>query len=286
MKISELTTEQEALLDDYKRKWRSIALSTQTIDRQKATKTIESIYGRLTNTEEYEIYFFDSPFAVTDLNFLHVIYPNENWCNSKKLNNLIRRVKNQLLRQLFSHNFDRDIVYPLIEVVGSQLDINLWHHLEKRLMFSSPLSGLIPLGMESREKSSSVWKSAKPNQQEQLKSLRFFLSSGLIAPDFKCSICCVLDYCISELECIPDKDRWELLKSYVTYCGWTFFFQDFCFTCSRPSKMIIDDNSDSHAIKQSFIQFSDDFKILVEHGYYITPKIKLQAEDNNFYLEK
>jgi hypothetical protein len=43
-KIESLTPEQEALIPAYRQKWTAIALSTQAIDRQQASKVIRSIY--------------------------------------------------------------------------------------------------------------------------------------------------------------------------------------------------------------------------------------------------
>jgi hypothetical protein len=42
-KIERLTPEQEALLPEYRDKWRKIALSTEPIDRQQATEAIKAL---------------------------------------------------------------------------------------------------------------------------------------------------------------------------------------------------------------------------------------------------
>lgn len=237
-KISKLTLQQDALLDEYKIKWQLIALSSQPIDKQKVTEAIEAVHQKLSKIKEFNIYFFDSPLGVANLSFFNKIYPTENWCNPKKLNNLIRQIENQLLKNLFSSAFNRDIVLPSIEVVGRQLDIELWHYLERKLMFWSPLIGLVPVNLKDKEKSSSVWKSAKSNQQRRLEGLWFLLTSGLVTPDAICGVCCLLDYCISELQCTPEEGLWSILKTFAINCGWTFFFQNFCFTCDRPCKII------------------------------------------------
>lgn len=269
-KISKLTACQEALLDEYKRKWQSIALSTQPIEKQKATQSIESVYKQISKTEEFEIYFFDSPLSLGDLSFLTTLYPNENWCNSQKLSNLIRRVDNQLLRRLVGSNVFRNIAIPLIEVIGNQIDMLLWHYLEEKLHFWSPFGNLIAMNLKDKEQASPIWKSAKPNQKERLTNLWFYLGSGLVNTDSKCSLCCLLDFCISELNCTPDEHLWQLLQSFVNNCGWTFFFQDFCFACDRPFKIILDEENRPHSENEAAIQFSDGFSIFAKHGESIT----------------
>jgi len=58
--ITELTPEQEALIPDYREKWRKIALSTERIDEEKATEAIEAGYNFF-NAEAPDVEFFDSP---------------------------------------------------------------------------------------------------------------------------------------------------------------------------------------------------------------------------------
>ncbi|MCL1464181.1 hypothetical protein [Argonema galeatum] len=60
--IEKLTPEQEALIPVYREKWRAIALSTEPIDRQKATEAVKAIYAQI-SLREPEIIFVDSPYA-------------------------------------------------------------------------------------------------------------------------------------------------------------------------------------------------------------------------------
>ncbi|MEH1928546.1 hypothetical protein [Nostoc sp.] len=63
MSVSEkLTPEQEALIPVYRQKWRAIALSTERIDREKASEAVKATYV-LIGIEEPEIVFYDSPNA-------------------------------------------------------------------------------------------------------------------------------------------------------------------------------------------------------------------------------
>lgn len=66
-KIKKLTPEQEAELPVIREKWKGIALSTERIDRQKATVAVTVAY-RVLNLNQPEILFVDSPLAA--VNFL------------------------------------------------------------------------------------------------------------------------------------------------------------------------------------------------------------------------
>ncbi|MBW4622070.1 MAG: hypothetical protein KME17_22285 [Cyanosarcina radialis HA8281-LM2] len=276
--ISKLTAQQETLLLEYKKKWQLAALSTQALDKQKATQIIEAIHKKLSQDVDFDIYFFDSPVAIADLSFIHSLYPTENWCNPKKLNNLIRRIKKQFLKKYIGQYFFQQIVMPLVEIIGKQVDMKLWHYLEKELHFWSPFSGLIDVNLKDKEKLSVIWKSAKPNQQIELEQLWRFLARGLVTADSKCSVCCLLDYCISVLHCTPEEHLWQLLKTFVADCGWTFFFQDFCLVCDRPCTIILDEEYKPHSENEAAIEFSDGFKIFAEHGNSIPFPQKADVE--------
>jgi hypothetical protein len=265
-KVSTLTPQQEVTLPKYKQKWQSIALSTTPIDRQTSTRTIEAIYRKVSKVDEFDIYFFDSPACIANISFLETVYPADNWRNPKKLSNLIRRVRSQLLRQFIGEDFYRQTVFSLIEIVGTQIDIELWHYLEQELRFWSPLNGLISANLADQETASPIWQSAKSSQQEQLRALWMPIASGLVTPDSKCSTCCVLDFCISELHCVPDEQLWQLLTAFVNDLGWTFFFQDFCLACDRPHTIFVDDQNRPHSTHGAAVQFSDGFNIFADHG--------------------
>jgi hypothetical protein len=55
-RIEKLTPEQEALIPIYLEKWQKIALSTEAIDRQKASDAIKSAYN-LINISEPKNFF-------------------------------------------------------------------------------------------------------------------------------------------------------------------------------------------------------------------------------------
>ncbi len=72
IKLEKLTSEQKALISVYQQKWRNIALSTEPINRPKASEAIKAAYT-LIGEKEPEILFFDSPYLASkeleDLSF-------------------------------------------------------------------------------------------------------------------------------------------------------------------------------------------------------------------------
>ncbi|WP_442946427.1 MULTISPECIES: DUF6745 domain-containing protein [unclassified Nostoc] len=63
-----------------------------------------------------------------------------------------------------------------------------------------------------------------------------------------------------------EEDLWNTLRAYVSECGWTFFFQDFCFTCQRPQKVLLDEQNRPHAENESAIEFLDGFSVFAKNG--------------------
>jgi hypothetical protein len=60
IKIDRLTPEQFALIPVYIKKWEKIALSTERIDRQKATEAIKDVYAEI-NLKDPKMIFCNSP---------------------------------------------------------------------------------------------------------------------------------------------------------------------------------------------------------------------------------
>ncbi len=64
-KITFLTPEQEALIPEYQKKWKKIALSTERIDRESATQAVKEAY-KIMRQSEPEIIFCASPFEALE----------------------------------------------------------------------------------------------------------------------------------------------------------------------------------------------------------------------------
>lgn len=108
--IAELTPEQEALIPVYLEKWRSIALSTEPIDRQKADEAVKAVY-EIIGEQEPLIVFFDSPYsALTHKESLHI----------KQVG---KKLKSAVINKLWK---------PLEIQLGEQVDSQLKQWLDSR----------------------------------------------------------------------------------------------------------------------------------------------------------
>jgi|GEM_PF-2226141 len=102
-----LTREQEKLLATYRKKWRSMILSTEPIDKAKAIESIDSLY-QLSHLKQPEIIFFAGPYSA----ILHLLY---------------RRGK-IIKRQLRTH-FNSDQSGELLIALCQMLQSILWEQL-------------------------------------------------------------------------------------------------------------------------------------------------------------
>jgi hypothetical protein len=107
-KIKKLTPEQEAQIPVIREKWKGIALSTERIDRQKATVAVTTAY-RVLNLNEPEILFVDSPLAA--VNFLE----------SQPKSALGKVLMSELLNQL-SEQLDCQIDWKTDSQLPNQID--------------------------------------------------------------------------------------------------------------------------------------------------------------------
>lgn len=151
--ITQLTSEQEALIPVYREKWRKIALSTERIDRQKAAEAVKAAYT-LINLPEPEILFYDSPYAVgSDRNLLidedriygglykyrkigkrsfpyHLLSFFTDKCEYTILSRLEKNLKNRL-REEFS-DFIENQLSELFSQITDPVRNQLWNELESR----------------------------------------------------------------------------------------------------------------------------------------------------------
>jgi hypothetical protein len=134
-----LTTEQERLIAATQHKWRSLAVSTESINRQKASDAVKAAY-KLIEKVEPEIIFFDSPYRalktvlenlVQQLDSQQVSYI-ENLLSPSQAYNL----DSELLKQLISYLvlcFQQQLEQQLGKQLHSQLDSQLKTSLHMQL---------------------------------------------------------------------------------------------------------------------------------------------------------
>ncbi len=106
--ITELSDEQEAMLPIYREKWRSIQISTESIEQEKVTPVIKAAYG-VSDYPEPEILFYSSPMTaiekiLTIENFKAYLGRN---IHIKFLKRVVDHLRLNLSQQLDEHLFIR-----------------------------------------------------------------------------------------------------------------------------------------------------------------------------------
>ena len=121
--INKLTSEQESLLSVYCEKWKQIVLSTERIDRDRATATIRKAYA-ISELSEPEMIFCESPLvAIREL-------------KGRSLKNRRRQLHTYLLQQLHDH-FSRRL--------GQQCDEELHQYISNQVSHQTNTKGLSAL---------------------------------------------------------------------------------------------------------------------------------------------
>lgn len=138
--IAEISQEQEAMLPEYRQKWRSFAISTESIDEEKVRSVIKAAYS-VSDFSEPEILFFESPFAAIQGIFAiddykgylghktttkfhkRVIHYIWHGIEEKFETIIFRKLRNQIHFPEFPHYWTED--NPIIPYFPSSYEINI-----------------------------------------------------------------------------------------------------------------------------------------------------------------
>lgn len=245
--ITELTSEQEALMPVYREKWKSVIFSTEPIDRQKAVAAVKFAYV-LINKEEPYIIFFDSPFAAL-----------KKLCSEYKLRST------KLLLQLTDELWTQ---------VRSQLDFYLWDFI------LSELRGIdndvdVRKAVFDFEEVGNVLQDALWNTIEEYKVTwedQSVITDDYYLPFLWAGDASIYDFCISVLNCKVNQAKWTAFQSLVKNCGWILPFENICLVCDRPRILSFDSQKHLHAEGKPAIQFADGFSVYAYHGVTLPEK--------------
>ena len=199
--ISEITSAQDTLLQNYRLKWQQRAFSLKPLHHPTVTETLNTAY-RLSGYPEPALFFFDSPHQA----IAHLGLPTT-------------RSPIILLVQLAS---------PIVEQVRKQFAPLLWTRFWRRMgylyvteMFrtvSPPLNELVreQFGGELPEKI-----------QKTIDGHISMVSDGAL-----------LDFCITVLGCTHTMpEHWQTLTALIQHCFWHLAFEDICVVCERPFQL-------------------------------------------------
>ena len=70
-----------------------------------------------------------------------------------------------------------------------------------------------------------------------------------------------IDFCVSELKCSIDLQKWNAFKNLMSHCGSVWFYENTCIICDRPNKISFDDQGRLHEEGSPAIEFTDGFSV-------------------------
>ena len=231
--IAELNPEQKALIPIYRDKWINIALSTEPIDRQKATEVVKRAYA-LISLSEPEIIFCDSPYAA-----------DRKWNELARQQKENEKLSTQVSRQLENELYKK-LVTPVFDEVTTSIEYKLYNLLWDELI--TPLDSQLIYVM------SEFGCCIQPEEWAGAGSYIDFCFSVL------------------NLNCTHELAKWSVLHSLVKYCGRIYPYEEIAFVCDRPRKLSFDRKNRLHAEGEPAISFADGFSVYAYHGINLPEK--------------
>lgn len=215
--VEQLTIDREKLILEYRQKWRELALSTEPINRSRATSAVNAAYA-LAGRQPPEILFCDSPHTALEV--------------------ILNRSKLRLdKKQLWSELDDK-----MSAVLG-------YKFASKDRQLESRVKSLgSALTSQTQQES---WKQGRRKNQEELRAI----FEHCIRPEVLACDGAWLDFQISlnDRQC----EAWEVFENLVRYCGWIFPFTKTAIVCDRPRVLEFDRDNLLHAAGKPAIQFAD-----------------------------
>jgi hypothetical protein len=295
--IEKLTPEQEALIPVYREKWRAIALSTERIDREKASEALKVAYAAF-GFEVPEIVFCASPYAALSQIFLDQsdkLKRKFDFSNIIKLDKLSRiRIKNEqpfyqslpgiLGKQINFYN--KLINSPIFQGIADittydclywKLDSDGWDD-GYRLFYGCLMSELLikineellnkPWRQVENRIGQQLWVSLKKRLESYIENIYF----QCWQPNRKTTEASVHDFYFRALNFDYDVKKFQSYQSLITECGWIFAFEKVAIICDRPLHLRFDNENRLHAEGEPAIEFTDGYSLYSYHGVTLPEK--------------
>jgi hypothetical protein len=244
---SEIKPEHKPLMPKYLQLWQNIAFSTDRIDREKATKSVQATY-KLLDLLTPEIRFFDSLYAAAKVAkplYERSYYTEDGVPHATKL---IAKLHEKF------HINNVNAIGHYDAYVESQLQVNKNFEVDRQLAES-----LMYYLFEGKK---DVFLS---------RCNYWFLPLNLYANqggffDFHFS---VANYTLFEPY---DREAWQVFQELVKSCGWIIPFDKICLVCDRPTQFLFDSENLLHGEGEASIQFADGNGLYSYHGVTIPEK--------------
>lgn len=156
----------------------------------------------------------------------------------------LNQLRDQLLLQFISQQPGGNVIVPIWENIWQQLGEQLWQNLSQQslIQWLYQQSGL------------NTW-------FEVLDIGGLGMYSYVLHLSLDAFTAALIDFCITELNCHHDEEKWAALKSLVTECGFIFPFEKTCFICERPIKLSLDNQNRLHGEGEAAVEFADGNKL-------------------------
>lgn len=252
--INKLTPEKKALIPFYLERWRNIVLSSEPIDRNKAVEIVEYMYS-LVGIKTPKIIFCNSPYTAINQMLLDA--------NQEHLQkNITKNAENFVNAQL------EDFAKKTCLYKANLIDIQNLNNEEKTDIESldeldaTEENNLDLLGMIfSINQSELVWQFwCKKIEPKGISSFDWFSTAA------------TFDFFTSELDCEYDPKVYQFVDQVVRAGVFIFPFEECCFICDRPTKLLFDNENRFHAEGETAIQFADGQSFYFYHGVTLPEK--------------
>jgi hypothetical protein len=252
--VIDLTDEQEALIPEYRAKWRSIENKIESLDRTKAIETINAAYSTSSYSEP-EILWYDNPLmAIQEVTHI------ENFKNY-----LGRSICTKFSKRVFDH-----VQYSLTQ----QLDFKFFIRLRNQTThaefpyystFDKPQPYYFSHSVITCLEHQLLADLEKTSPELEFSDISYF-TSCISRPAEWTNWSCLFDFCISVLKLHHDKKKWTVIQQLIQNCGFLLQYENVCIACDRPSKLSFDAENLLHADVEPALQFGDGYSVFANHG--------------------
>lgn len=262
--INEISQVQEAMLPSYREKWRSFAISTESIDEEKVTSVIKAAYSA-SDFREPEILFYESPFAAIEGIF--AIDDFQKYLGKDIHGKFHKRVPSHLLDGL-RQQFEEMTFMKLQNKIHFPEFPHYWtedNQIISYFPYSFGISTCMEIQLVDDLVNSGLWFGD---------ILEF--SNNLTRTADWALLGCILDVCISVFDVGHDKKKWQVFQDLIQYCGFIFQFEKVCICCNRPCKLSFDTQNQLHAEGEPAIKFRDGFNVYACQGKHPSDKFRFK----------
>ncbi|MEM7716548.1 MAG: DUF6745 domain-containing protein [Cyanobacteria bacterium P01_A01_bin.68] len=256
--ITEISDEQEAMLPGFREKWRSFAISTESINEEKVKSVIKAAYS-VSDFSEPEILFYESPFAAIQEIFA------------------IDDFKGYLGKDIHS-KFHKRVVIHLLKIVSYQFGESFFLKLRNQIHFpefphypteNNSQNSYFPYSISSCVYSQ-LTDDLYTSGVEFCDIVKF--TQNFVRTAEWALLGCILDFYISVLNVGYDKKKWQVFQDLIQHCGFIFQFEKVCICCNRPCRLSFDKNNLLHAEREPAIKFRDGYSVYACHGEHYSNK--------------